>query len=190
MAGTTMTCPVCLATERIRYDNLDTDHNLDYEDTPFYLNKKIPYCRKCNLPVIVTWGFQEYAKKIYDSLLKFDIARLNDCIHKGYFAEAILMLHLQITNRLAFLLLRSLPTGKANSKTIEEFFDNGGAYNLINLAFVYGHLEKTQFDILIRFNTLRNKFAHSFKERQKLDFGQMRELIDESKKIEECLSKK
>lgn len=185
MGGTTITCPICLMTYRIHYDYCD---ERDYEDSPFYLSNGKVYCKKCRLPAVGLWGLQEYAKEIYENITKFDSIRLNECIHKGYFAEAILMLHIQITNQLSFLLLRNLPNEK-KEKEVKGFFEKSNSYSIINLGFLYNHINKEEFKDLIELNQMRNKFAHTFDQRKKWDFAEMRKIIDSSKKVEERLRK-
>ncbi len=183
MGGTTTTCPICGITRRIHYDYCD---ERDYDDTPFYIINEIVYCRRCKLPAVATWGLNEYAKKIYEQIGKFDRNQLNDCIHKGYFAEAILMLHIQIVEQLSFLLLQNLP--KEKNKETKDFLENAEAYSIINLAILFEHISSEEFEVLLILNKMRNKFAHTFWDRKKWDFTEIRRIIDSSKKIEERLS--
>jgi len=186
MAGTTTTCPICGITYRIHYDYSSFGHidERDYEDTPFELRDDIVYCRKCGLPAIATWGLSEYAKNIYEEIIKYDEKRLNECIHKGYFAEAILMIHIQITKQLGLLLLKNLPSEKGKEQKIKDFFEESKSYSIFNLAFLFNHISLSEFEQLLELNKLRNKFAHDFEERKKWDFGEMRRIIDKSKEIE------
>lgn len=179
MGGVTVTCPICGVTARVRSEEW---MNSQFEDSPFEANRENKLiCKKCKLPAVATWSLREYVQITYNSLLKFESGKLNECIHKGYFAEAIIMLHVQLTSQLSILILRSIPTDNTKAKVIEEFFKRGEAYSLINLAFIYDHINKVDFDTLIRLNKLRNKFAHSFEDRKKVGFSEIREIIDSAK---------
>lgn len=193
MGGSTFTCPVCLTTYRINWMYFD---DRDYEDTPFYTKKDGIYCRKCNLPIMHLIDISEYVKNLYTNIIKYEEKRLNECIYKGYFSEAILMLHIQITEQLRYLLqiqiekMDNLPIDKPQiQEKVEDFLKNMNSNSITRLANIYGRINDKESEILLGLNSMRNKFAHTFEERKKYDFGQMREIIDKSKKIESRLRK-
>ena len=193
MGGSTFTCPICLMTYRVNWTYMD---KRDFEDTPFYMENDRIYCRKCKLPIMHIINISEYAKNLYKDIIRYDEKRLNECIYKGYFSEAVLMLHIQITEQLRYLLqvqiekMDNFPIDKLQKQEkIEDFLKNMKSYSIISLATIYGRINDEESKILFELNSMRNKFAHTFEERKKYDFDQMKNIIDKSKNIEIRLRK-
>ncbi len=193
MGGTTLTCPKCLITYRIRYDLPTMYENL--EGTPFYLKDGEVHCKKCKVDVTTLWGFEKYLEDKFGFVLFYDKKKLEDALDRGYYLEAIGMIHIQIMLQLRYLVIKTIrevgriPADEENMrfKSLMNLFKDMRDKVVIELAYVFEIIDENNHRIVSELNSLRNTFGHELLDRRKYEPRQIKTIINQSTAVEKKL---
>lgn len=138
---------------------------------------------------------ESYSQDLLFFITKYTENKIDECISKGYYLEAVGNVFIQISEQLRFLMVKRLKEHEGIHldlrderygsvlKVIKEMKD----YQLHELAFVLGRINKRELDQLNRLRKLRNDFSHSFEKRKKYSDEKIVEIINKSRKIERRL---
>lgn len=137
----------------------------------------------------------EYADQLYLFIRKYDENEVNECMNQGHYLEAIGTIFIQISEQLRFLMVKrikeheSIPLDPVNLKykSVLKQIKKMNDYQLYEFAFIFGRISKKEYAQLEALRKLRNKFSHSFEEREQYEDEHIKQIIDDSKPIEKRL---
>jgi hypothetical protein len=143
---------------------------------------------------------EEYSDELLEMLEKYNENKINECIEKEFYIEAIVDLHRHIGEQLRFLIIKqikgitNIPLDSTNERFNElvPLLKRMDDDPLIRMAFVYERIGKQDKDKLLELNKTRNKFVHAFnkKEREEIfsNKGQLKGLLESCIEIEKKLA--
>lgn len=141
---------------------------------------------------------EEYTARLSAYITEYSEEKINDCLEKGYFLEAIGTLQIQISLQLRFLLIKkikgenNIPLDYENErfKKVLEWLKQIKDYELFRIAYIYERIDERQICLLTEFNKIRNRFVHSFQQRKINTENKIKSSINHIKEIESFLSQK
>ncbi len=141
---------------------------------------------------------KEYADKLIHFILDYQEDRIDECLEKEYYIEAIVYLHRQIFEELRHLLLKkvkgdnNIPLEESDPKykQVVPFLKNMTDDTLRRMAFIYGRINKPESGDIRALNTLRNQFVHAWnsKERERRSDQEIKNILEKVKIIERRLN--
>lgn len=141
---------------------------------------------------------EEYSTSIIHFLTTYTPRYVDECLSNSHYLEAIGSIHIQISEQLRFLITKNLKrysaipldsSDKRYSKLI-EVMSNLNFAELCDFTFILGLIDSNEYGDLKSFNTLRNKFSHSYEKRKDYTERSIKTLITKARKIERELSRK
>lgn len=139
---------------------------------------------------------EEYSEKLLSFLVKYEETKVDECLNKGYYLEAIGTLHIRISEQLRFLLIKKvkghenipLDYNDERFKKVVEWVKDLRDYDLYRISYIFNRINKEELGDLNGFNKLRNRFSHSFSKRELYSEKQIKGIINKVKEIERRLT--
>jgi len=138
---------------------------------------------------------ERYSTDLFNLITSYREDKVDECISQGHYLEAIGSVFIQISEQLRFLLVKrikgheNIPLDLENYryKSVLKLIKEMNDYQLNQLAFILGRIDKREFDHLNRLRKLRNDFSHSFEKRKKYSEDEIKKIINNSRKVERKL---
>jgi len=143
----------------------------------------------------------EYVDELLSLLEIYSEKKINECLKKEFFIEAIVDLHRHIGEQLRFLLIKKtkeifnipLDINNERYKEVVPLLTRMEDATLISFSFIYGWIDSSEKCILKELNSTRNKFVHAFNKKPRdlllSNKGKIQSLIKNNQKIERKLAK-
>jgi hypothetical protein len=144
---------------------------------------------------------EEYTDELLGLLEEYDEAKINECLKKKFYIEAIVDLHRHIGEQLRFSLIKktkeifNIPLDNNNEryKEIVPLLTRMEDSTLISLSFIYGRIDSSEKGVLLDLNSTRNKFVHAFNKKKRNELfsnkGKLKSLIKNCQKVERELAR-
>ncbi|MCX6814293.1 MAG: hypothetical protein NTY20_01415 [Candidatus Aenigmarchaeota archaeon] len=138
---------------------------------------------------------ETYTKRLFSFITKYDERKVDECIAKGFYLEAIGTIFIQISEQLRFLLLKRikghenipLDEGDPRYKKVLELIKKMKNFQINDYALIFNRINESEYKKLNRLRELRNDFSHSFDEREKYSELKIKRIINDAKMIERKL---
>lgn len=156
--------------------------------------KDTGFCIVCNHRVDII-SLKKYTENLLSRISKYDESKIHKCIESKYYVEAIDNLHIQIYEELQFLIVKRVK--HLNNIEIDEndprfplvlnMFRRIEGKALFDISFIFGRINVSQYNTLIKLNTMRNVFSHSFEKRANYKEREIISTLNKAIEIEKLL---
>jgi hypothetical protein len=139
-----------------------------------------------------------YATQLLIGITSYNPTCVMDCLAKGYYTEAVTEIQIQLTEQMRLLLiqrtksLNGIPLNNKNPryKIAKELYQRMDESVVGKFAFINDIISEEQFNQFKELNAIRNKFAHTYRERKKCSDQQINRLFQQLIPFEKELREK